>query len=328
MLIQLSKKPAIDEVLRWSLWKIRNFLAANGPPAVDIIRQRRLLSVARLNTRRSYRPILYLRRWRLPGVGTATLSLSSGTVEAFLGEPSQPKTGGERPDRLAGRLNNAAIVLGTPLEAPGDSVVLERQQGESANVGENEMERRNDVEKQRANVFYWDFAQPRAECYSMIHYMYVRELPVLRPGVDLINSRRENRLDFSRFERKWSAKWNESLHSLAANHGAIIRVFCFDRTSIVLVELQSEARCIHQRPGFTGKRGTRSPGEQYSGMSASITWALPQMHPSGLSSHLFSTSFFTQICATRDSASTNSNKTTLYNSYCNYYCKILYLIWN
>jgi len=82
------------------------------------------------------------------------LSLSSGTVEAFLGEPSQPKTGGERPDRLAGRLNNAAIVLGTPLEAPGDSVVLERQQGESANVGENEMERRNDVEKQRANVFY------------------------------------------------------------------------------------------------------------------------------------------------------------------------------
>lgn len=32
------------------------------------MRQRRLLSVARLNTRRSYRPILYLRRWRLPRV--------------------------------------------------------------------------------------------------------------------------------------------------------------------------------------------------------------------------------------------------------------------
>lgn len=158
---------------------------------------------------------------------------------------------------------------------------------------------------------------PHAECHSTIHYVRAGIVRFMSPrSIWLTPGRRENRLDFS-----WYFSAEVALHRNGANlliaagresRGVII-VFCFDRTSIVSVELQSETRCIHQWPGFTclEKREPRTPtaNEQYGGMSASITWALLRVHPSGFSSHLLSiSSLFSQTYATRDSASTSCQK--------------------
>lgn len=208
-------------------------------------------------------------------------------------QANQPRTDEERPDRLAGRLYNAAIVLGTPLEAPDDSAVLGRQQdGERARTGENETELGKENKEPTSFI---EISRSRMPSTTRRFITYVRKLPVSRPEVDLINPGIENRLDFSRCERKWSAKWNGSL-SPAANHGAIIRVFCFDRTLIVLVELQSEALCIHQWPGFIRsdkeESFARPANEQYGGMNVSITWPLLQIYTLPVSPLIFIFTFF------------------------------------
>lgn len=124
---------------------MRNFLAGDGPSAVDITRRQR---------RRFCRAIEYPAKLSADIVFTPTpgeevgITLSSDAVEAFASSLAEETT----KRGLTDSLYNAAIVSETPLEAPDDSAVRETA-GERTRAGENEMQRGKNNERRLLSRF-------------------------------------------------------------------------------------------------------------------------------------------------------------------------------
>lgn len=96
----------------------------------------------------------------------------------FSDERASSRTGGERPDRLAGRLYNAAIVLGTPLETPDD--FARETAGEKASA--RARTRRHDRGKIKSPTSFIEISP----CATQRFIAYIPKLPA-SSEVNLIN---------------------------------------------------------------------------------------------------------------------------------------------
>lgn len=97
-------------------------------------------SVARLNTRRSYRPILYLR-----GRQAKRQARRSPPAWSKRSPTSRPRGRPREAWQATGSLYNAAIVSGTPLEAPPDDSAVPETVGASERARERTPRRERDA---------------------------------------------------------------------------------------------------------------------------------------------------------------------------------------